>query len=72
MRAQPKRLIIIGFMLVLVGMAVPFSILLGFLKSTIALNFLGYGLSVIGLLLGTLGAALIMERNRDRDQNHRF
>ncbi|MGD2027777.1 MAG: hypothetical protein PVI99_08175 [Anaerolineales bacterium] len=59
MLQNPKRLIIIGFFLVLVGAVVPWLMILGFLKSTLFLNFLTYGASVSGLILGIIGAAML-------------
>ncbi len=63
---NPKRLIIIGFFLVLIGAVVPWLMILGYLKSTFFLNFVTYGASVSGLILGIMGAAM-MSRFRSKD-----
>ena len=55
---NPKRLIIIGFFLVLFGAVMPWFLVLGFVKSTFIVNFLTYGASVTGLFLGLMGAAM--------------
>jgi hypothetical protein len=58
MNVTPKRLIIIGFFLVLFGAAMPWFLILGYVKSTFLLNFLIYGASVAGLIMGVMGAAM--------------
>jgi len=55
---NPKRIIIIGFFLVLFGAGMPWLMILGYLKSTFWLNFLIYGASVSGLIMGVIGAAM--------------
>jgi hypothetical protein len=54
---HPKRLIAIGFVLVMLGFVVPFLMVLDIIVSTFVLNFLSYGASISGLLLGILGTA---------------
>ena len=58
MNTTPKRLIIIGFFLVLFGAAMPWFLILGYVKSTFFINFLTYGASVAGLIMGVMGAAM--------------
>lgn len=55
--AQPKKIIIIGFVLVLFGFIGPFLMVLDIVKSTFILNFLSYGASISGLLLGVIGSS---------------
>lgn len=55
---SPKRMIIIGFFGVLIGMVVPFLIILGFLENTFLLNMTSYGLSILGLMLGVVGSLM--------------
>ncbi len=57
MDIHPKRLILIGFILVLLGFVLPFLMVLGVLQSTFFLNFFSYGASIVGLMLGLIGAA---------------
>ncbi len=47
----------VGFVGVLLGVLLPFLIILDMLPSTFFLNFLAYTLSVAGLALGVVGAA---------------
>lgn len=57
MRIHPRALIAIGFVLVLFGLLVPFLTIIGVIDANLALNFASYTASVIGLLLGLVGAA---------------
>ena len=54
---RPRRLIIIGFFMVLFGFVAPFLMVMGILKSTFFLNFVSYFASVGGLMMGIIGAA---------------
>jgi putative Mn2+ efflux pump MntP len=65
--AQPKRLIAIGFLLVLFGFVTPFLMILGVITSTFALNFISYAASISGLFLGMYGATMYVRINRNRD-----
>jgi hypothetical protein len=55
---SPKKIILIGFILVVIGVVIPFSIILELLPSTFFLSFVAYMSSIGGLLLGIIGAAL--------------
>jgi hypothetical protein len=57
-RLQPIQLILIGFMLMVVGWALPFLMVLQVLESSFALNFLSYIAQVSGLFLGIIGVAM--------------
>ena len=54
---NPKRMIVIGFFLVLFGFIAPFLMVLDIVKTTFWLNFMSYGASISGLLLGVIGSA---------------
>jgi len=56
-RIHPKRLILIGFFLVLAGAVLPFLMVIQVLESTFFLNFFSFGATMAGLLLGMVGAA---------------
>ena len=64
---EPKKLIIVGFFLVLFGAVGPWLMILGFVKSTLWFNFLVYGSSIAGLICGILGAALLNRVRKDKD-----
>lgn len=61
---SPKRLITIGFLLVLFGFAAPFLMVMNILESTFLLNFLSYGASLGGLFMGIIGAAWYVRISR--------
>lgn len=60
-----NRLLVIGFLLLVVGAVLPFLMVLGYLKPNFPLIFITYGASLIGLFVGMIGVALHMGDNRD-------
>ena len=63
-RLPPWGLIVIGFLLSLTGVMLPFLMVLRVLPSTFFLNFFAYGASILGLFLGIIGASYYVRRNR--------
>jgi len=61
---QPWKIIVIGFFLVLFGAVVPFLMVMRIIESSFILNFLSYGASMAGLVLGLIGAALYVRTHR--------
>ncbi len=61
---EPRNLLLIGFVMLLLGFFIPFLILLHLIPSTFAVNFLAFGFSIVGLLLGFIGIAFYIERHR--------
>jgi hypothetical protein len=61
---QPWGLILIGFMLSLLGVILPFLMLMHVLPSTFFLNFFSYGASFAGLILGIIGASRSVQARR--------
>ena len=51
----PVAYMIVGGILLVVGVVVPFLMVIRVLSSTFVLNFLSFGISVTGLVLGLLG-----------------
>jgi membrane associated rhomboid family serine protease len=64
---SPTKIILIGFILVVVGVIIPFSIILEILPSTFFLSFVAYMSSIGGLLLGIIGAALYHREDERED-----
>jgi len=60
----PWKIIAIGFVLVLLGFVLPFLMMVQLIPSTLFLNFLSYGVSVSGLFLGLIGAAMYVRIRR--------
>ena len=55
---SPRLLLSLGVILMLLGIALPFLMVIQVLESTFFLNFFSWGASVSGLALGTIGFAL--------------
>jgi hypothetical protein len=63
---NPIIILLIGFVLLLLGFALPALMIMQMLPSTFFLNFLSYGASFLGLMMGFTGAILLSARNRRR------
>jgi hypothetical protein len=56
-RLDPRQIIAIGFVLVLLGFVIPFLMMIRIIEASYLLGLLSYGGSVAGLFLGLIGAA---------------
>lgn len=63
--ASPRFLLSLGLILLISGWLIPFLILTFVIPSTLFLNFLGWGLSISGLFLGFIGAAMLGRVDQD-------
>ncbi|MEJ2734573.1 MAG: hypothetical protein P8189_13575 [Anaerolineae bacterium] len=63
---DPRAIIAIGFVLVLLGFVVPFLMVAGFIKSSLALSFASYAASTAGVFLGLIGGALYIRREKGK------
>lgn len=63
--SSPRFLLGIGVFLMLLGVALPFLMVIQVLKSTFFLNFLSWGASVAGLAFGTIGFAMYSRGRKD-------
>lgn len=61
---RPWALIGVGFLLSVMGVALPFLMLMHVLTSTFFLNFLSFTASMTGLILGIVGAAFVVRGRR--------
>ena len=61
---DPRIIIAIGFVLVLLGFVLPFLMVLDIVPPNLALSFLSHGASVAGLFLGILGGALYVRKDK--------
>lgn len=57
-RLHPREMIALGFVLVLFGVLAPLLMVIKVIETSFVLGFLSYGASVVGLLLGIIGAAM--------------
>jgi hypothetical protein len=62
---SPRFLLSLGLILMLLGIALPFLMVIHVLESTFFLNFFAWGASVVGLSFGTIGFALMNKVRRD-------
>lgn len=62
------RLIIIGFILLVIGMVLPFLMIIRLLEPSFLLGFLSYFASLVGLIMGLCGVAwYVYSKRRDQD-----
>jgi len=54
---NPLRLIIVAIVLLLIGVILPFLMVMELLESTLFLNFISYGCSTAGFITGFIGIA---------------
>jgi hypothetical protein len=62
---HPRLLLSLGLMLMLLGVVLPFLMVIGALESTFFLNFFSWGASVAGLSFGTIGFAMYSKTKRN-------
>ena len=63
---SPVKMILLGFGLLVIGVVLPFAMILRALESTLLLNFVAYLSSAIGLVLGLMGL-ILHTGSRQRD-----
>ena len=61
---SPRALIAFGLMLMLLGIVIPFLMVVRVLPSGFALNFFSAGASVAGMALGMIGVAFLLDGRR--------
>jgi hypothetical protein len=64
-RPSPRLLLSLGVILMLLGIILPFLMVIHVLESTFFLNFFSWGASVTGLSLGTIGFAFHSRAKRE-------
>jgi uncharacterized membrane protein YqjE len=70
---HPERLIVIAVAMLLFGCVAPFLMVIKVFESTFFLNFLSYTMSVLGLLLGIVGVAMLRaKQKRKSDDEDRY
>jgi hypothetical protein len=60
----PRLLLSLGIFLMLLGILLPFLMVIHVLESTFFLNFFSWGASVAGLSCGTIGFAMYSRRKK--------
>lgn len=69
LQLSAKQYLIIGFLMVLFGFIMPWLFVLGYVKTTFFLAFLTYGVSLVGVLFGIIGIAMIGLERRRKDKD---
>ena len=64
-KKNARILVIIGFLLAISGVALPFLMVIKMLESTFFLNFFSYAAQVSGVILGILGIAMQQVAHED-------
>ncbi len=64
MKTPPRFLLSLGLILMLLGVLLPFLMVIHVLESTFFLNFFSWDVSVVGMFLGFLGIALRVKMNK--------
>ena len=62
---SPRFLLILGLILMLLGILLPFLMVIHVLPSSFALNFFSWGASVVGLALGMIGVVTYVRIKKD-------
>jgi len=62
---SPRFLLILGLFLMLLGIILPFLMVIHVIESTFFMNFFSWGASVVGLALGMIGVATSVRINKD-------
>ena len=68
MDLDPKILLAVGFFLLVLGVVLPFLMVLQILESTLFLNFFSFIAQFLGLIVGFIGAMSLVRRSRRRDR----
>ena len=61
----PKRMLLLAFVFLMLGVVIPFLMVMEVLKSTYFLNFFSFIISFLGLVVGIIGATYYVRFNRE-------
>ena len=65
MMNSPHLLLGLGLILMILGIVIPFLIVIRVIESTFFLNFFSWGASVAGLFLGIIGVATWVRKRKE-------
>ena len=63
----PKQMMILGVVLLLIGVVLPFMMVLNIIVSNLFINFFSYAASISGLVLGIIGTMMLSISRRKRE-----
>jgi hypothetical protein len=70
--SSPYKFFWAGLACVFLGFALPFLIVLGYIKNSFALSFFIFTLQLVGMILGTIAAAGLGIRKRAKDKRKKL
>jgi len=62
------KIFIIGFIFVLLGVVLPFLMVIQVFESTIWLNFVAYAFSISGMFMGVIGTVSFVKERKDKEK----
>lgn len=62
---SPRFLLTLGLFLMILGIVLPFMMVIHVIESTFFINFFSWASSVVGLALGMIGATFMAARRRE-------
>jgi hypothetical protein len=65
-RFNPIHILLFAFFLLLIGVILPFLMVIHVIESTFFLNFFAYGSSTLGLMLGVVGIGMYSRKGRKK------
>jgi hypothetical protein len=65
---SPRTFWLIGFLLVLTGVILPFLMVLHLIPSTFFINFFSFGATILGSFMGIIGTALNIKARHKREK----
>jgi hypothetical protein len=69
---DPRKMILIGLVLVVAGVVLPMLMVLDIVRTTFLMVLLAHGASVTGLFLGFLGTLMIVRVRKSKSSEERF
>jgi type IV secretory pathway TrbL component len=66
-KIQPNKLLIVAFVLLLIGVVLPFLMVIKIIENSFLISFISYASSISGMVIGSIGAMMLSVSRRKRD-----
>jgi type IV secretory pathway TrbL component len=66
-KIQPNKLLIVAFVLLLIGVVLPFLMVIKIIENSFLISFISYASSISGMVIGTIGVMMLSAGRRKRD-----